>query len=188
MRGGGKMEGRVDRLIKELVERVERLERIVLGKRLRGKKAEIGVRDLSERELELLGIFYEWARERWREWEVSYEEGRLEGYDRERGWILLKRRTMERFLDRVAGLGFKKVEALRLLADLRILRYWGRDNRRQYCIAVRMTKPLKGGRALSGYYVLIFERMRVVAQELRELIAGEESSEERQSEGERMEE
>ncbi len=192
------MEGRIDyliELVEGLVERVDRLERLlleVLGRRMKvvdgqlGRLRVLSVRDLSEDGLIVLEMFYEWARGRWRDWEVSYEEGRLEGYDRERGWVLLKKLTMQEFLDRALGLGYKRQGVLRVLGDLGILKYWERGRKRQYCIAVWITKPVRGARQVGGYYVLDFERMRVVAQELRELMAGRGGSEERQSEGERM--
>ncbi|MCR6624635.1 MAG: hypothetical protein NDF58_08695 [archaeon YNP-LCB-024-027] len=165
------------RVVKDLSERVEECNEllrvavrqgVLKVRRGGGKKLKVG--DLSGRELELLERFFEWARVKWVEWERGYEEGFMEGYDRERGWILLRKGTMNEFLDRVSDLSSSRQELLGLLGDLGVLRYWeGRGGKRQYCIAVRITKPVRGERMTSGYYVLEFDRLREVSQELRRL-------------------
>jgi hypothetical protein len=182
-RGGGEMEDRIkmlESLVGVLVEEVRRMReelgemRLLLerlsGRKLRrvdgrieGRRLEIG--DLSSEELEVLKIFFDWLRGNWERWKASYEEGYMEGYDSKRGLVLLRRGTMREFLDRVVELGYSKQGVLKLLGDLGILRYWDKEGKRQYCIAVRITKPMRS--VASGYYVLGFERVREVGQGLR---------------------
>lgn len=179
------MEDRIERLIgliEGLVERVERLERLivdrVIGRKLRGVDgklggARIGARELSEDEVELMKEFFEWVKGNWGKWKEMYEQGYMEGYDRERGLVILRKGTMEEFLGRAVDLGFKRQGVLGLLADLGILRYWERGGKRQYCIAVRVTKPMKGRK--NGCYVLEYDRLREVAMELKELLGAKEA-------------
>ena len=179
------MEDRVERLIglvEGLVERVERLERLivdrVIGRKLKGVDGKLGgariwVRDLSEDEVELMKEFFEWVKGNWGKWKEMYERGYMEGYDKERGLVILRKGTMEEFLGRVVDLGYKRQGVLGLLGDLGILRYWERGGKRQYCIAVRVTKPMKGRK--NGCYVLVYERVREVALELRELLDDKEA-------------
>ncbi len=170
---------RVERLVEELVEQVQGLVeevremRLVLEKllrrRVRGKgKVEKGgslsVWDLSEEERELVRVFLDWARSKWSELEKSYEEGKIEGYDSRRGLVLLRKGTMREFFDLVKE-SFRVQDVLQLLGNLRILKYWESGGRRQYCIGVRVDKPLKA--RISGYYVLDVMKMREVGQELR---------------------
>jgi len=180
------MEDRIkmlESLVEVLVEEVRRMreelgEMRLLLERLSGRKLRrvdgrvegrrLEIRDLSREELEVLNIFFEWLRGNWGRWKVSYEEGYMEGYDSKRGLVLLRRGTMMEFLDRVDELGYSKQGVLKLLGDLGILRYWDKEGKRQYCIAVRITKPMRS--VVSGYYVLGFERVREVGQELKERV------------------
>jgi hypothetical protein len=127
-----------------------------------------GVSGLSEEEVRVLEGLLEWVRGRWREWVKSYDEGRLEGYDRKRDLLLLKKRTFEEFLRSVSGVGLSVREILKLLGDLGILKFWDKGRgQRQYCIAIRVDKPVRGA-LLKGYYVLVVERMKEVAFKLKD--------------------
>jgi hypothetical protein len=172
----GGMEGRIERLerlVEGLIEEVRELKELVRLAvrrgvlRVKGGGEVVGVKGLSEGELGVLREFLEWARGRWREWERGYEEGRMEGYDGRRGWILLRRGTMNEFLDLVGERRFSRQDVLRLLGDLGVLRYWERGGVRQYAISVRVDRPMRT--KVSGYYVLVFKRMQEVSQELRML-------------------
>jgi hypothetical protein len=166
---------RLERLVEELVEEVRGMRLVLerlLRRRMRGKvgklgEARLGVWDLSEDEREIVRAFLEWARGKWYEWKVGYEEGKIEGYDSRRGLVLLRKGTMNEFLDLVRELGYGKERVFEVLGGLGILRYWESGGRRQYCIAVRVDKPARS--VVSGYYVLVFKRMQEVSQELRML-------------------
>jgi hypothetical protein len=171
---------RLERLVEELVEEVRvmrlNLERL-LRRRMRKKvgklgEASLGVWELSEDEREIVRAFLEWARGKWYEWKVGYEEGKIEGYDSRRGLVLLRRGTMNEFLDLVRELGYGKERVFEVLGSLGILRYWESGGRRQYCIAVRVDKPARA--VVSGYYVLVLKKMQEVSQELRVLDGREE--------------
>jgi hypothetical protein len=173
---------RLERLVEELVEEVRGMRLVLerlLRRRVRGKgKVEKGgslsslsVWDLSEEERELVRVFLDWARGKWSEWKISYEEGKMEGYDGRRGLVLLRKGTMNEFLDLMNEQGVMKQDVLRLLSDLKILKYWESGGRRQYCIGVRVDKPTKG--IVSGFYVLVFKRMQEVSQELQGLSEGD---------------
>jgi hypothetical protein len=166
---------RLERLVEGLVEEVRELKelmRLAVRKGVlrvkSGNGLEAGsIRGLSEGELEVVRAFLEWARGKWAEWKVSYEEGRIEGYDSKRGLVLLRKGTMNEFLDLVGDCGFSRQDVLRLLGDLGILRYWERGRVRQYCIAVRVDKPVRT--KVNGYYVVVFKRVQEVSEELRGL-------------------
>jgi hypothetical protein len=170
----GRMEDRIERLerlVEELVEEVRELKELLrLAVRqgvlkVRGGDLRVGVRDLSEGEVMVLREFLEWARGKWHEWKVGYEEGKIEGYDSRRGLVLLRRGTMNEFLDLVRELGYSKERVFEVLGGLGILRYWESGGKRQYCIAVRVDKPARS--VVSGYYVLVFKRVQEVSQELQ---------------------
>jgi len=174
--------GLVDSLVVEVREMRRELEdmRLILErllgrklKRVEGKVGEVRleVGDLSREELELLKVFWQWVLERKKEWSVSYDNGEMEGFDKKRGLILLKRGTMQEFLDRAFDLGYSKQGVLKLLGDLGILRYWEREGKRQYCIAVRITKPNRS--MVSGYYVMIEKRLSEVLFQLKSILKAE---------------
>jgi hypothetical protein len=167
---------RLERLVERLVDEVRRCNELLELAVRRGvlrveggkKRVEVlRVKDLGEGELRVLEEFFEWAEGKKYEWVMSYEEGRMEGYDRRRGWLILRRGVMNEFLDLVSDLGYSRQGVLGLLGDLGILRYWEKKSGRQYCIAVRVDKPSRC--LVKGRYVLVVDRMREVREELRGL-------------------
>ena len=176
--GGAGMEDRIEyliELVEKLFEKVERLERLMVSGRARVgvqglRERRLSAQELSDQELKLLKVFFEWARGRWSEWVSSYEEGKLEGYDSKRDLVILRKGTIVEFLDIASDLGYRKHEVLGLLADLGVLRFWERGGKRQYCIAIRVDKPVRT--RVHGYYVLDLKRMREVSEELRGLLSG----------------
>jgi hypothetical protein len=185
------MEDRLERLevlVEVLIEEVRGLRSLLEGfLEKKGRKARqavsverLEVKDLSKDELELLEAFLKWMKSRWKWWKVSYDLGEREGYDSKRGLVFLHKRTMKEFFQLISELGYGKPEALRLLGGLKILKYWERDGKRQYCIAVRLTKPVRS--VASGYYVVDYERMKEVALELKEVLGIEGKASERREE------
>jgi hypothetical protein len=180
----GRMEGRLERLerlveslVKEfsgLAEEVKELKNVLerlLCRRLRVEEVEEGrvllLSELSKDELGVVKEFLDWMRENWKEWVKMYEEGYMEGFDSRAGRLCLRRDTVEKFLERAYEKGYVRRDVLRVLGDVGLLRYRvvGRG-RRQYCIAVRISKPV---RTVVSRYIVDIERAKEISEELRRM-------------------
>jgi hypothetical protein len=169
--------------LRELVEEVrglrEAIERL-MSRRLRVERVgdeHLFAHQLSEDEVRLVEMFMDWMRGNWYKWVEMYEGGQLEGVDKDRGVVYLRRGTLLEFLERVSGLGYVRGEVLRLLGDLGVLRFKVKESgRRQYCIPVRMRVVGEGpdGRVVErttvgSRYVVEVNRLSEVSRELREM-------------------
>lgn len=167
-----RLEGLVEDLVREVQCLRDVLERLFNRKlRLEGGKV-LSLRELGEDELWVVKEFLDWMRENWRDWVRMYEDGYTEGVDNMSGRVCLKKGTIEEFLERVCERGYMRRDVLRVLGDVGLLRY--RDigkGQRQYCIAVRIRKPL---RAVVSRYVVDVERAKEVSQELKSLLEAKE--------------
>jgi hypothetical protein len=177
--------------LRELVEEVrglrEAIERL-MSRRLRVERVSdeyLSVYQLSEDEVRLVEMFIEWMRENWYKWKEMYEGGKLEGVDKDKGMVYLRRGTLWEFLEKVSDLGYVKSEVLRLLGNLGVLRFKVKEGgRRQYCIPVRMRLVGVGpdGKEVvqtpvGSRYVVNVNRLSEVSQELRSVLKAKEEVE-----------
>lgn len=168
---------RLSRLVEGLMEEVREmrvvLERL-LRRRMRGNKSGrvvLGVGELSRDELQVIVEFVKWMERKMGEWGNEYRMEDVEGFDRDRGLVILRKETMYEFLDMITPQYEYSRGIFGILGDIGVLKFWQSGGKRQYCIAVRVNKPVRG--VVSGRYVVMYEKLKEVAEEVRRRLGDE---------------
>jgi len=167
---------RLSRLVEELVIEVRDMRLILerlLNRKLKGvgKVGKVlGVEDLSRDEVWVLGEFIKWLDRKMEEWGGGYKVESVEGFDEGKGVVILSKETMYEFLDSLAvKFGYKRHSVLGLLADVGLLKFWQTGGKRQFCIAIRVDKPMKGG-IVSGRFVIVYDRFKELKERVVEML------------------
>ena len=167
---------RLGRMVEELVIEVRDMRLILerlLNRKLKGSGKVgkvLGVEDLSRDEVWVLGEFIKWLDRKMEEWGGGYKVERVEGFDEGRGIVILSKETMYEFLDSLAvKFGYKRHSVLGLLADVGLLKFWQTGGKRQFCIAVRVDKPMRGG-IVSGRFVIVYDRFKELKERVGEMM------------------
>ena len=163
-------------LVEELVIEVRDMRLILerlLNRKLKGvgKVGKVlGVEDLSRDEVWVLGEFIKWLDRKMEEWGGGYKVESVEGFDEGKGVVILSKETMYEFLDSLAvKFGYKRHSVLGLLADVGLLKFWQTGGKRQFCIAVRVDKPMRGG-IVSGRFVIVYDRFKELKERVVEML------------------
>jgi hypothetical protein len=163
-------------MVEELVIEVRDMRLILerlLNRKLKGSGKVgkvLGVEDLSRDEVWVLGEFIKWLDRKVEEWGGGYKVERVEGFDEGRGIVILSKETMYEFLDSLAvKFGYKRHSVLGLLADVGLLKFWQTGGKRQFCIAVRVDKPMRGG-IVSGRFVIVYDRFKELKERVGEMM------------------
>jgi len=167
--------GLMERVLEELREvREELLEiREVLGRLERrwaieckvGGGDELRLRDLTEGELRIAGIFLNWVKKHERAWEELFKSNGEEGYDRVTGLCYIRKVTMEDvFISWIVAKGYLRKDVFRVLGDLGLLRYREKTGGgRQYCI--RVSWKFNSLKREGSRYVVNWERVEELYRE-----------------------
>jgi len=166
--------------VREILMRVERRWEVERS----GGVGELSLRDLTEGEVRVAGVFLRWMKENEEAWEQAFKATGEEGYDRVVGLCYVRKGRMEDFINRLVGKGYLRKDILRVLGDLGLLRYRVKaGGTRQYCI--RVSWKHNGMRKEGSRYVVNWGRVEELYKELwgliqeRRGVASEEFKEER---------